>query len=115
MLTLKAHTLQNIIDARIVTKSNTYDNEFFGQYVGDTLSNVLNHINENNLFITTTYTINTLAVAYKRGVKVIVLCEDKKFSEDVIDKANELGIAILLTPLSAVEVLRRLFQIEGAD
>ena len=49
--------------------------------------------------------LNTIAVASLRDVPIIVFCENKKATEEMIIKANDSNITILETPLSAAEVV----------
>lgn len=102
---MKASELINILNGKIVTNNDTYDNEYDGVYVGDLLSNIMANVEEDNLLITIMCNLNTLAVASLRDVPIIVFCENKKATEEMISKANELGIAILETPFKAADVV----------
>lgn len=102
---MKANELKNVLNGKIVTSEETFENEYFGVYVGDLLSNVMANVEEDNLLITIMCNMNTIAVASLRDVPIIVFCEDKKATDEMINKANDLGIAIIESPLKAAEVV----------
>ncbi len=97
--------LLEVLNGKLVTNENTQDNEYDGVYVGDLLSNVMANVQEDNLLITIMCNLNTIAVASLRDVPIIVFCENKKATDEMILKANELGIAIIETNYQAAEVV----------
>ena len=106
---MKASELITVLNAKLVTNEETFDNEYSGVYVGDLLSNVMANIQEDNLLITIMCNLNTIEVASLRDVPIIVFCENKKATDEMINKANDLGIAILETPYQAAEVVIKTF------
>ena len=102
---MNASELIKELNAKLVTNDDTLENEYSGIYVGDLLSNVMANVQEDNLLITIMCNLNTIAVASLRDVPIIVFCENKKATDEMIDKANELNIAILETSLPAAEVV----------
>ena len=107
---MKANELINILNGKIVTNEETFENEYDGVYVGDLLSNVMANVEEDNLLITIMCNMNTLAVASLRDVPIIVFCENKKATDDMINKANELGIAIIESTLKAADVVVKTYK-----
>lgn len=97
------------IEGTIITTLN--DVEFNGIYAGDLLSNVMAHAKENNLFLTIMANINTIAVASLLELPVIVFAEDVKPTEEMIQKANEESICIIITKLNVVDVIRKIYSI----
>lgn len=108
---MKVLELSNQIFAKVVTKENTKQNDCEGVYVGDLLSNVMANIQEGNIFVTIMCNMNTVAVASLKDVPVIVFCENKQPTKQMIEKADECDIAILVTTYSAVDVIRKIYQI----
>lgn len=102
---MNVSTLINELNAKLVTNEETLENEYSGVYVGDLLSNVMANVQEDNLLITIMCNLNTIAVASLRDVPIIVFCENKKATDEMINKANDLNIAILETPLPAALVV----------
>lgn len=107
---MKTVELIQIVDGKLVTDQFTLDNEYSGVYVGDLLSNVMANVQEDNLLVTIMCNLNTVAVASLRDVPIIVFCENKKATDEMIKKANELNIAIIESPLKAAEVVFKTFE-----
>ena len=106
---MRASELINVLNGKIVTNNDTFENEYHGVYVGDLLSNVMANVEEDNLLITIMCNMNTLAVASLRDVPIIVFCENKKATDEMINKANDLGIAIIESPLKAADVVLKTY------
>lgn len=106
---MNVNDLIELLNGQLLTSDNTSSNVFDGIYVGDLLSNIMANVQEDNLLVTIMCNINTIAVASLRDVPVVVFCESKKATEEMINKANELDIAIIETADSAAEVLRKIY------
>ncbi len=81
--------------------------EVHGCYVGDLLSWVMGRAQPGNLWITIMTNVNTVAVGSLADVSAVLLAEDVKLSQPVIDCAAARGVNILSTPLSAFEAAVR--------
>ncbi len=79
------------------------EREINGVYIGDLLSWVMGRARQDNIWITIMSNINTVAVASLADVSCILLAEDVKLESDVAKAANEKGINVLSTSLSAYE------------
>ena len=79
-----------------------------GIYIGDLLSWVMGRAKENDAWITIMSNINVVAVAALSDVSCVVLAEDVKLTDDVIEKAIEKGINILYSSLPAFETSERI-------
>ena len=82
--------------------------EVDGIYIGDLLSWVMGRAKENDAWITIMSNINVVAVAALSDVSCVVLAEDVKLTDDVIEKAIEKGINILYSSLPAFETSERI-------
>jgi len=55
--------------------------------------------------------LNVIAVAVHSGLAAVIFAADRRPEDAVRAKAVEEGIALLVTPLSAFEVVGRLYQL----
>ena len=79
------------------------DKEVKGVYNGDLLSWVMGRADSQNVWITIMSNINTVAVATLTDISCIVLAEGVMPDEDMLRTANNKGVNILSTDLSAYE------------
>ena len=79
------------------------EREINGVYIGDLLSWVMGRARENNVWITIMSNINVVAVASLSDVSCVVLAEDVTLDSDVLATAEQKGINVLSTPLSAYD------------
>jgi len=88
---------------------NSLDIEFNGCYATDLLSAAIKSSNSQNILITIISHVNTIATAMMVDLPVIIITESKKVDQQMIDRANEEGIAILSTSLKTHEVIIDLY------
>ena len=79
------------------------DKEIEGAYIGDLLSWVMGNANPNNVWITIMSNINTIAVSTLVDFSCILLAESVQPDKDVLATAEQKGVNILSTNLSAYE------------
>ncbi len=84
--------------------------EFCGVYVGDLLSRAMSRVECDNLWITIMSNVNVAAVATLTEPAAVILAEDATLQEDALKGANENGITVLRSPLSAFEICVRLHE-----
>lgn len=84
---------------------------FDGVYVGDLLSRAMSHVTFDNLWITIMSNVNVVAVATLTEPAAVILAEDVMLQADALAGAQENGITVLRSPLSAFEICARLHQI----
>ena len=77
--------------------------EVSGIYIGDLLSWVMGKASSDNAWITIMSNINVLAVATLCDVATVILCEGVTLTSDVVEAAEEKGVNVLSTELSAYE------------
>lgn len=99
------------IGLEVVAGSNSLERDFDGVYIGDLLSIVMSKAEKNNLWITIQTHLNIIAVATLVELSGIIIVENMEVQEDTIKKANELGIPILKTKLSAYDVACKIKEI----
>jgi len=86
------------------------DGEVTGGYVSDLLSDVLAHAEEGVLWVTLHIHQNIVAVASHKGLSGIVLVYGRQPEKDTMAKAEEENIPILVSDLSAFELVGRLYK-----
>lgn len=72
-----------------------------GAYTGDLLSWVMGKAKTDNIWITVMSNINVVAVASLCDVSCVVLTEGLTLDDDVLATAEQKGVNILSTPLTA--------------
>lgn len=77
------------------------DAEIKGVYIGDLLSWVMGRASEGDAWITIMSNINILAVATLSDVACIILAEGVKLDEDVRTAAEQKGINVISSEMSA--------------
>jgi hypothetical protein len=97
--------------------SGSLDQEVTGGYVSDLLSDVLAHAEDGVLWVTLHIHQNIVAVASHKGLSGIVLVQGRQPEKDTVKKAEEEKIPILVSGLSAFELVGRLYKagIRGAE
>jgi serine kinase of HPr protein (carbohydrate metabolism regulator) len=84
--------------------------EVTGGYVSDLLSDVLAHAEEGTLWVTLHIHQNIVAVALHKDLAGIILVQGRQPEEDAIAKAGEENIPIMVSDLSAFELVGRLYK-----
>ncbi|NOY08380.1 MAG: serine kinase [Spirochaetes bacterium] len=95
----------------VVTGKNYLDRTITHGYVSDLLSDVIANAHVNDLWITLQGHPNIVAVASMKELGGIILVNNRKPEVQTIQKAEEEGIPILLSALSAFEVIGRLWDL----
>lgn len=85
--------------------------EVRGGYVGDLLSDVMANSREGDLWITRQVHQNIVAVASLKELAGIVLIQGSDPAPDTAAKAGAEGIPILVTDLSAFEIVGRIYKL----
>lgn len=104
ILTSSAFTLINSV--------TTDDSPVTGVFASDLLSHVMGNADEGNILITVLSNINVLGVASLLDLSGVVLAHNAAVEEDVISKANELGIPMIRTALSTAQAVLSLHQLD---
>jgi predicted transcriptional regulator len=101
----------------VITGSGRLDREVTSGYVSDLLSDVLAHAEEGTLWITLHVHQNIVAVASHKDLAGIILVQGRQPEKDTIAKAEEEGIPVLVSGLSAFELAGRLYKagLRGAE
>ena len=95
---------------RCVTQENTLDHQFQHVYTTDLLSQAIKNMKDTDILITSLSHINVIGVMMMINSSIVIITEDKAVSQDMIKKANEENICVLLTPYKSHEVIIDLYQ-----
>ena len=95
------------LEARVTI--NNLDAEVSNGYVSDLLSDVLANSKENDLWITLQIHPNIVAIASMKGLSGIVIINDREPEEETVKKAEEKGIPIMVSRMTAFELSGRLY------
>lgn len=105
---MNAKSLSELIEARILTKTADTEREISSGYTCDLLSWVMAHGREGMAWITVQTHMNVIAVATLHDMACVIIPEGIKVEDDVIEKADEEGIVILASALTAYEISGRM-------
>lgn len=87
------------------------DEEVTGGYASDLLSDVIAHSRKGNIWVTIQTHPNIVAVAVMKELVGIILTGGREPDAKTVQKAEEEGIPILVSPLFTFELAGRLYQI----
>jgi serine kinase of HPr protein (carbohydrate metabolism regulator) len=91
--------------------SGPFEQEISGIYVGDLLSNVMAKAEAGNIWITVHGHQNVVAVACLTQAAAVIVAEGFPVEAAALDKAREHQVTIFRTPLTAVDVIRKLIEL----
>ncbi|MFQ6092916.1 MAG: DRTGG domain-containing protein [bacterium] len=84
------------------------DAEVAGGYVSDLLSDVIAHTRKGDLWITLQIHQNIVAVVTLKELAGIILINGKEPAEETVQKAEQEAVPILVSPLTAYEMVCQL-------
>ncbi len=94
---------------KVVCNANNLDVEVNNGYVSDLLSDVLANSEENDLWITLQIHPNIVAIASMKGLSGIVIINNREPEAETVNKAEEKGIPIIVSQMTAFELSGRLY------
>lgn len=105
-------TLREIADALNLTPRTAtvgWETAVTGAYASDLLSDVMANSKAGELWITLQAHPNIVAVASLRDLAGIVLVGRREPQEETLDKANQEGVSLFVSPLPTFELAGRLY------
>ena len=111
---MKGMTAADLADKLEMTKLTTnseQNNNVTGVYCGDLLSWVMSHAKKGDAWITVHTHLNIVAVALLVEAACVILPEDIRIEEATRKKAEQQGVVILGSALSAYEISWRIHEI----
>jgi hypothetical protein len=99
------------LNMEIKAGGNTLENEVKRGYVSDLLSDVMANTEEGDIWVTLQIHQNIIAVATLKGLSGIILVNSRCPDADTIRKAEEEGVPLMVSRLSAFEIVGRLYKL----
>jgi len=107
---MKLNDLVKEFGLEVKAAAGNLGREVTAGYVSDLLSDVLAHADEGVLWVTLHIHQNIVAVASHKDLAGIVLVQGRQPEKDTVSKAEAEGIPILVSGLSAYELVGRLYK-----
>ena len=86
------------------------DTEISGAYTSDLLSDVIAHAKDGGALITIQAHKNTVAVAALVEISVIIICNSRPLTDDMLEAAKDEGIAIIRSKENQYTVSGKLWE-----
>ena len=99
------------LSLEVKTGKEGLQNDVTGAYVSDLLSDVMANSNDGNIWITLQTHLNIVAVAGLKNLAGIIIVGNRKPLEEVLQKAEEEKIVVMITSLPAFEAAGKLYQL----
>jgi len=108
---MKLIELTNSLGVDIKAGKNLLEREITGGYAGDLLSDVLANSKKGNIWITLHTHLNIVAVASTKDLSGIIIVNGRTPEEATLKKAEEENVPIMISSLSAYNVVCRLYEL----
>jgi len=102
---MKLNHLIEKIPLKIQTPTVNFNVDVNGGYISDLLSDVMAHAKKGDIWITLQIHQNTVAVATLKELAGIIVIGGKQPAQETIKKAEEEGVPILTSDLTAFELI----------
>jgi predicted transcriptional regulator len=114
---MRLEELSRQLSLEVKTAPGKLHTEVTGGYASDLLSCVIAKAQEGNVWVTLQTHSNIVAVASLLNLAGIIVTEGMTLDATTVEKANEEGVPILTTGLTAFTVVGRLFElgVPGVD
>ncbi len=92
------------LNGTIVGGIEAADKEVTGGYVSDLLSDVMGNASAGDVWVTIQKHVNTIAVAHLRDIAAIVLANGRQPEEEMVRRAVEEQVSVIVTQLPVFDV-----------
>lgn len=106
---MNLHALVKEFGLEVKAGAGHLERDVTGGYASDLLSDVLAHADEGTIWVTLHIHQNIVAVATHKDLAGIILVQGRQPEQDTVDKAEEEQVPILVSKLSAFELVGRLY------
>ena len=96
---MKISTIQEILDAEVVCGEEFLDDEVHSACGSDMMSDVLAYVKDQAVLLTGLVNAQVIRTAEMMDMLCIVFVRSKQPSKDMLELAEECGIAVMTTPL----------------
>ncbi len=104
---MKLKEIINELELEVVVGKDL-EREVKGGYIGDLLSNVMAGAQESDIWLTVQGHQNVVAVALLTEVAAVVVVEGLEIDKKAVERAEEKGINLLCSPLTAYKLAVKL-------
>jgi serine kinase of HPr protein (carbohydrate metabolism regulator) len=108
---MKLKEIVEKLDLKVKSGQDKLDNEIKSGYVSDLLSDVIAHGKEGDIWVTLQVHQNIVTVAVLKNLGGIVIINGRKPEKETLKKAKQENIPILLSNLSAFELVGKLYNL----
>ena len=95
---MKIIDIQTLLDAEVLCGSESLEKEIHSACGSDMMSDVLAYVKDQAVLLTGLVNAQVIRTAEMMDMKCIVFVRSKRPSQDMIDLAEESGIAVLTSP-----------------
>ena len=106
---MKVKEIIEKLNLEVIAGAKILENEITGGYASDLLSDVLANSEEGNIWITLQIHQNIVAIASMKGLSGIVIINNRKPEAEPISKAAKENIPILVSKMTAFELIGKLY------
>ena len=107
---IKVKDLAQMEEFTLLNDKGNLEREITSGYISDLLSWVMAHAQNNCAWITIMTHMNIIAVASLIEMACIIVAENEKVAPDTLAKADEEGIAVFSSSLTAYEIAGKLIE-----
>jgi serine kinase of HPr protein (carbohydrate metabolism regulator) len=111
MLGLTLKTIVKDLNLKVMNATVNLDKDISGGYVSDLMSDVLANSKKGNIWVTLQTHQNIVAVATLKELAGIILVNSRKPEKDTLEKAEREGLPIMVTEMSAFEIVGKLYKL----
>lgn len=108
---MKVNELIKELGLTVFCGEDNLEREITGGYTSDLLSDVMGHLEEDQLWITMQTHQNIVAVATLKDAAAVLIVNGASPDEETLQKGKDEGIALLGTPLSAFVASGKIYQL----
>lgn len=102
---MKLNHIIEKIPMKVQTPATNLNVDVTGGYISDLLSDVMAHAKKGDIWITLQIHQNTVAVATLKELAGIILINSKQPAPETVKKAEEEGVPILTSDLTAFDLI----------
>ncbi|MCD6310026.1 MAG: serine kinase [Candidatus Eremiobacteraeota bacterium] len=108
---MKLKEIVDKLNLEVKTPALNLERKVSGGYVSDLLSDVIANARQDNIWITLQIHQNIVAVAVLKELAGIIIVNGRSPEDEVLKKAEEENIPIILTGLPSFEIVGRLYNL----
>ncbi|RJQ22195.1 MAG: serine kinase [Nitrospiraceae bacterium] len=108
---MKLLDVANALSLEVKSFKDGLQKDVTGAYVSDLLSDVMANSKQGNIWITLQTHLNIVAVASMKGLAGIVIVNGRQVQEEVLKRAEEEKMPIMVTQMPAFEIAGKLYRL----